>query len=56
MYGLIRLVPSVVAFWKFMLILVLFNLSTATAILLVSIVFESSSVASLVGTLLLLYK
>lgn len=55
-YGLIGLVPEVAVYWKFMLALVLFNLATATAVLLVSIVFESTSVASLVGTLLMLYK
>lgn len=53
---MIGLVPSVVAFWKFMLTLVLFNLSTATAVLFVSISFESTSVASLVGTFIMLYK
>jgi len=55
-YGLIGLVPEVAVYWKFMLTLVLFNLATATAVLLVSIIFESTSVASLVGTLLMLYK
>jgi len=55
-YGLIGLVPSVAAYWKFMLTLVLFNLSTATAVLFVSIAFESTSVASLVGTLIMLYN
>ena len=56
MYGLIGLVPEVAVYWKFMLTLVLFNLATATAVLLVSIIFESTSVASLAGTLLMLYK
>lgn len=55
-YGLIGLVPEVAVYWKFMLTLVLFNLATATAVLLVSIIFESTSVASLVGTLLMLYN
>lgn len=55
-YGLIGLVPDIAVYWKFMLTLVLFNLATATAVLLVSIIFESTSVASLAGTLLMLYK
>jgi hypothetical protein len=55
-YGLTGLVPTVISFWKFTLTLVLFNLSTATAVLLVSIIFNSTSVASLIGTLLMLYK
>ncbi|KAF9223816.1 hypothetical protein BS17DRAFT_802314, partial [Gyrodon lividus] len=55
-YGLVGLVPTVAAFWKFMLTLVLFNLSTASVILLLSIAFESTSVASLVGTLVMLFN
>lgn len=55
-YGLVGLVPSVVAFWKFMLTLVLFNLTTATVILLLSVAFENMGVASLVGTLVMLFN
>ncbi|OBZ66190.1 putative ATP-dependent permease [Grifola frondosa] len=55
-YGLIGLVPTVPAFWKFMLTLVLFNLTTASVILLLSIAFSSTSVASLVGTLIMLFN
>lgn len=55
-YGLIGLVPTVAAFWKFMLTLVLFNLTTASVILLLSIAFSSMGVASLVGTLVMLFK
>ncbi|KIK89135.1 hypothetical protein PAXRUDRAFT_831789 [Paxillus rubicundulus Ve08.2h10] len=55
-YGLVGLVPTVPAFWKFMFTLVLFNLSTASVILLLSIAFESTSVASLVGTLVMLFN
>ncbi|PFH50042.1 hypothetical protein AMATHDRAFT_86062 [Amanita thiersii Skay4041] len=55
-YGLVGLVPTVSGFWKFMLTLVLFNLTTASVVLLLSIAFESISVASLVGTLIMLYK
>ncbi|TDL17897.1 hypothetical protein BD410DRAFT_806898 [Rickenella mellea] len=55
-YRLVGLVPEVTTFWKFLLILVLFNLTTATAVLFISIVFASQGVASLVGTLVLLFK
>ncbi|KAH9847646.1 hypothetical protein C2E23DRAFT_847481 [Lenzites betulinus] len=55
-YGWIGLVPEVAIFWKFMLTLVLFNLTTASVILLLSIAFASTSVASLVGTLTMLFN
>ncbi|KAI0707291.1 hypothetical protein C8Q76DRAFT_629011 [Earliella scabrosa] len=55
-YGWIGLVPEVAIFWKFMLTLVLFNLTTASVILLLSIAFSSTSVASLVGTLVMLFN
>ncbi|TFK27959.1 ATP-dependent permease [Coprinopsis marcescibilis] len=55
-YGLVGLVPTVQGFWKFMLTLVLFNLTTASVVLLLSIAFESVSVASLVGTLVMLFN
>ncbi|KXN86065.1 putative ATP-dependent permease [Leucoagaricus sp. SymC.cos] len=55
-YGLVGLVPTVASFWKFMLALVLFNLTTASVVLLLSIVFDSISVASLVGTLVMLFN
>jgi hypothetical protein len=55
-YGLVGLVPTVAAFWKFLLTLVLFNLVTASVVLLLSIAFASISVASLVGTLVMLFK
>lgn len=55
-YRLVGLVPEVVIFWKFMLILVLFNLTTSSVVLFISIAFESTGVASLVGTLVMLFK
>ncbi|EGN98732.1 hypothetical protein SERLA73DRAFT_168345 [Serpula lacrymans var. lacrymans S7.3] len=55
-YGLVGLVPTVPAFWKFLLTLVLFNLTTASVVLLLSIAFASISVASLVGTLVMLFN
>jgi len=56
LYGLVGLVPTTAAFWKFMLTLVLFNLTTASVILLLSIAFASTSVASLAGTLIMLFN
>ncbi|GJE89867.1 ABC transporter G family member [Phanerochaete sordida] len=55
-YGLVGLVPTVPAFWKFMLALVLFNLTTASIILLLSIAFASVSVATQVGTVIMLFN
>ncbi|KII85250.1 hypothetical protein PLICRDRAFT_337205 [Plicaturopsis crispa FD-325 SS-3] len=55
-YSLVGLVPTVPAFWKFLLTLVLFNLTTASVVLLLSIAFASTSVASLVGTLVMLFN
>ncbi|KAJ8518665.1 hypothetical protein ONZ45_g4292 [Pleurotus djamor] len=55
-YGLVGLVPTVQGFWKFMLTLVLFNLTTASVVLWLSIAFDSISVASLVGTLVMLFN
>ena len=55
-YPLVGLVPEVAIFWKFMLTLVLFNLATASAVLLISITFANTSVANPVGTLVMLFK
>ncbi|KAJ6544972.1 hypothetical protein DFH09DRAFT_1040442 [Mycena vulgaris] len=55
-YGLVGLVPSVVSFWKFMLILVLFNLTTSMVVLFLSIAIASTSVAGLAGTLVMLFN
>ncbi|KAF9021922.1 hypothetical protein BDZ89DRAFT_1071060 [Hymenopellis radicata] len=55
-YSLAGLVPTVAAFWKFILTLVLFNLTTASVVLLLSIAFSNISVASLVGTLVMLFN
>lgn len=56
MYGLVGLVPDVAVFWKFLLTLVLFNLTTASVVLLISVAFSSIGLAGLVGTLIMLYK
>ncbi|KAF5342525.1 hypothetical protein D9611_002045 [Ephemerocybe angulata] len=55
-YGLVGLVPEVASFWKFLLTLVLFNLTTASVVLMLSVTFENVSVASLVGTLVMLFN
>jgi hypothetical protein len=55
-YGLVRLVATVAAFLKFILTLVLFNLTTPGVVLLFSIAFSGIRVASLVGTLVMLFK
>ncbi|KAI5118132.1 hypothetical protein M0805_001731 [Coniferiporia weirii] len=55
-YRLVGLVPEVSIFWKFLLVLVLFNLATASVVLLISVAFASTSVASLVGTLVMLFN
>lgn len=56
MYGLVGLVPTQATFWKFILVLVLFNLATATCVLLLSIAFADVGVAGLFGTLIMLFK
>lgn len=56
LYGLVGMVPSVSGFWKFLLTLILFNLTTASVLLFLSIAVSHTGVASLVGTLLMLYK
>ncbi|KDQ08706.1 hypothetical protein BOTBODRAFT_37700 [Botryobasidium botryosum FD-172 SS1] len=56
LYGLVGLVPTVPAFWKFLLTLVLFNLTTASVVLFISIAIANTSVGSLVGTLIMLFN
>jgi len=51
--GLVGLVPTVAGFWKFM---VLFNSTTASVVLWLSIAFASVSVSSLVGILIMLFN
>ncbi|KAA1476213.1 hypothetical protein DENSPDRAFT_843114 [Dentipellis sp. KUC8613] len=55
-YSIVGFVPTVAAFWKFLLTLVLFNLTTASVVLLISIAVESTSVASLIGTMVMLFN
>ncbi|KAF9507579.1 hypothetical protein BS47DRAFT_1373861 [Hydnum rufescens UP504] len=55
-YSLIGLVPTVAAFWKFQLTLVLFNLTTAGLVFFISVAFADTSVGTLVGTLIMLFN
>lgn len=55
-YGLIGLVPTVPAYWKFQLTLVLFNLTTASVVFFISVAFSDTNVGSLVGTLIMLFN
>lgn len=55
-YGLVGLVPTLPGFWKFLFTLVLFNLTTASVVLFVSIAISNTAVAGLVGTLIMLYN
>lgn len=55
-YGRVGLVSNVGTFWKFMLTLVLFNLTTASVVLAISVGFASLGVATLVGTLVMLFN
>ncbi|KAL1408358.1 FAD-dependent urate hydroxylase [Vanrija albida] len=55
-YGLAGLNPDVASFWKFILILVLFNLSAAAIVLFLSVAVADSGVANLLGSLVMLYN
>jgi len=55
-YRMVGLVPEVATFWKFLMVLVLFNLATASAVLLISVTFADIGLASLVGTLVMLFN
>jgi hypothetical protein len=56
MYPLVGLVPTVVAYWKFQLTLVLFNLTTASVVFFISVAVANTNVGSLIGTLIMLFK
>lgn len=55
-YAPVGLVPEIVSFWRFILVLVLFNLASSTVVLLLSIVIKDQGVANLVGSLVMLFK
>lgn len=55
-YPMTGLVPDSTHFFKFMLVLVLFNLAAASICLLVGILFKNGGVANLVGSLVMLFS
>ncbi|TXT13418.1 hypothetical protein VHUM_00785 [Vanrija humicola] len=55
-YGLAGLNPDVASFWKFILVLVLFNLSAAAIVFFLSVAVPDAGVANLLGSLVMLYK
>ncbi|KAF3933477.1 hypothetical protein ABW19_dt0204080 [Dactylella cylindrospora] len=55
-YPMVGLLPEWDAFFKFILVLVLFNLATATLCLFIGIVFKDTGIANLVGSLVMLFS
>lgn len=55
-YGPIGLVATVDSFWRFILVLVLFNLTASSAVLLLGMLIKNSGVANLIGSLVMLFK
>lgn len=55
-YGLAGLNPGVSCFWKFIMILVLFNLAASSIVLFISVSVADAGVANLLGSLVMLYK
>jgi ABC-type multidrug transport system permease subunit len=55
-YSPIGLVPTVDSFWRFILVLILFNLTASSAVLLLSVLIKDAGVANLVGSLIMLFK
>lgn len=55
-YGLAGLNPDMSCYWKFIMILVLFNLAAASIVLFLSVAISDTGVANLTGSLVMLYK
>ncbi|WVQ83751.1 hypothetical protein IAT38_005895 [Cryptococcus sp. DSM 104549] len=55
-YGLAGLNPEVSAFWKFIMTLVLFNLTASSIVLFLSVAIADLGVANLLGSLVMLYN
>lgn len=55
-YGLAGLNPDLSCYWKFIMILVLFNLAAASIVLFLSVAIADTGVANLTGSLVMLYK
>lgn len=55
-YSPVGLVPTLDSFWRFILVLILFNLTASSAVLLLSVLIKNAGVANLVGSLVMLFK
>ena len=55
-YPMVGLVPAWPEFFKFILVVVLFNLAAAAICLFIGIVFKDTSVANLIGSLVMLFS
>ncbi|GAA6011275.1 hypothetical protein JCM10207_008284 [Rhodosporidiobolus poonsookiae] len=55
-YAPVGLVPEITSFWRFILVLVLFNLSASSVVLFLSIMIKNAGVANLVGSLVMLFN
>ena len=55
-YKPVGLVPTVAEFWKFILVLILFNLVASSVVFFLGIVISDTGVANLVGSLVMLFK
>ncbi|KAI5476299.1 ABC transporter [Pseudohyphozyma bogoriensis] len=55
-YGPVGLVPTVGSFWRFILVLVLFNLTASSVVLFLSVLIKDPGVANLIGSLVMLFN
>jgi ABC-type multidrug transport system permease subunit len=55
-YSPVGLVAEVATFWKFILVLIMFNLSASSVVLFISVVVSNSGIANLAGSLVMLLK
>lgn len=55
-YSPVGLVPTLDSFWRFIIVLILFNLTASSAVLLLSVLIKNAGVANLVGSLVMLFK
>jgi drug/metabolite transporter (DMT)-like permease len=55
-YPMVGLVPGWAEFGSFLLVLVLFNLTSAALCLFIGIIFQESGVANLIGSLVMLFS
>jgi len=55
-YAPVGLVPAVGSFWRFILVLVLFNLTASSVVLFLSVLIRDPGVANLAGSLVMLFN